>query len=109
MTTIPSWAVRGAKVVCINATSGQGAWINDAPTVGAIYTVKRAFINHVGRAALHLEELARSPSACKRFGTEVGYRADRFRPLVTLSSDIAEHFEHLLDVPASHEREAEAA
>ncbi len=98
MSAIPSWARVGAKVVCVRApwsTTPEPGFAH--PMVGDVLTVSGTDIRW--RVGLTFAE---------KHPNDV-YNVDNFRPLVTLSSDIAEHFEHLLDVPASHEREAEAA
>ena len=106
MSAIPSWARVGAKVVCIKGATRNkvGGW---APQTNGIYTIRSTFFAEGWGWFIRVEEFV----ACDVLwnGIEPGWDLPRFRPLVTLSSDIAEHFEHLLDVPASHEREAEAA
>lgn len=86
----------GQKVVCIddsghiNANGRRGTWEDgDAPKVGAIYTVRRSFTNEDGDAILWLDEIRRGPIARKEWGDDVGYGADRFRPVVERKTDIS--------------------
>jgi hypothetical protein len=99
MSGLPGWARVGAKIVCIDDTfDASGTGKEHQLTKGMVYTIM----------SIRWPFLRLSGTYNGRGGPG-GFLWHRFRPLVTLSSDIAEHFEHLLDVPASHEREAEAA
>lgn len=86
--SIPSWAVKGAKVVCVDAEPlDNHTWHpSEAPKAGAVYTVARAFI-HNGDAIVHLAELARELVSRKLWGPECGYAIERFRPLILRSQE----------------------
>jgi hypothetical protein len=83
----------GQKVVCIDASSRFGGWgiewaAGEAPIEGHIYTVIRSYC-FAGLPCLWLAEIKRSQSAQAIHGPDVGYHADRFRPLVTRKTDIS--------------------
>lgn len=112
MTDIPSWAVRGAKVVCITQAESPLTLRHNYPQKGGVYTIRAVVVCSTDlHPALLLDEVVNHTWDRRISQLEPGFGIEHFRPVqtVTLSSDIAEHFEHLLDVPASHEREAEAA
>lgn len=100
MSGIPSWAVRGAKVVCIEAD-----WIPDEqplmpprlPCLHEVLTI--ADIVDVGDCWLAFDEIA----------GDWFFHVDSFRPLVTRSQeqDIAEHFEHHLRAPVRETAEVQ--
>ena len=77
------------QVICIDDSlpkHGYG-WRGDAVFKGKIYTVREAFIYlPTGDRALILEEVRSTPVANAR--GEVGYMADRFRPVKDSSLDI---------------------
>ena len=99
MSAIPAWARVGAKVVFVDGRPGRIREPSKPLVVGEVYVLRTVS-----------DEF--SEPACQVVGDGLRWHEfmllSRFRPVqtVTLSSDIAEHFEHLLDVPASHEREA---
>jgi hypothetical protein len=87
-----SWEFKvGMKVVCVFAGSypeqAGTAWRGDAPIEGAVYTIKRVFLSN-GVPTLHLKEIERNEQAKRIYGKDVGYRAERFRPLVSKPSSI---------------------
>lgn len=82
--TIPSWARRGAKVVCWRCpTDGVRVAFADNPTVGAIYTLDRVDIGLNGIAAASLMEM----NCILPDGEEFGYELAAFRPLVDDTND----------------------
>lgn len=85
--SIPSWARKGTLVVCVDADSGKGVWIGDAPVEGHIYTLTGAWVAEDGFVDCSLAEIQRSPSAQRLWGKRVGYHLRRFRPLVEDSYD----------------------
>jgi hypothetical protein len=97
---IPAWAVRGAKVVCVNDRPLPGSiWWDDAPQKGAIYTVERARVLATGEPVLYLSEIARSPATILEHGGETGYGIFRFRPVHSIDDPRADValFKHHLD------------
>lgn len=112
MTGIPIWARVGAKCVCVDASGtnpfadGSG-WREDAPTVGAIYTISATWIDEgTGAPVAEFVELQRSSRSCDIHGAVLGYGIYRFRPLVTLEDDITTYFAELLTTPVRVEEEA---
>jgi hypothetical protein len=99
--TIPSWAVRGAKVVCVDDAE-HNDWLSpgimyfdglDGLAKGQIYTVREVFFDEIERAwSVRLEEIVRG----KFRGVEDGYNPCRFRPVVSQKDDLATHFEQYL-------------
>jgi hypothetical protein len=92
----------GQKVVCVDAETlfphrlGTGSFqIDEALVNGAIYTVRRDFIDHEGDRILWLEEVKRNERAKTFWGPDAGYGAWRFRPLVERKTSI-EIFERML-------------
>lgn len=90
MSTIPSWAVKGAKVVYLGRLRK-----NTARTVqlkkGAIYTIREIYQSPVtGNYGVSVAEVINGLHPV--FGLEYGYAIHRFRPVVTLEDDINEHF-----------------
>jgi hypothetical protein len=88
MTSAPSWAIPGAKVVCVNANGSDGCLI-----VGGIYVidcVRTPFIEICG------------------VGEGESFRGlwpDRFRPLTksTQEQDLDDYFRPILDVEGEAE------
>lgn len=80
------WAVVGAKVVCVDAKWGEPA--HHAPlTEGAMYEVRNVF-EALGKVGVRLVGVVNVPSFPG--GPELGYEADRFRPLHDTSKQIEE-------------------
>lgn len=106
--TIPSWAVKGAKVICIQ-TMPHGMRIAGAvyPELNQIYTIRKVVLctigKNAGRPSLLLEEVVNVTSINPlAFGVDSDREAsmpiDAFRPLITrsLEQDIFVHFsQHL--------------
>lgn len=81
----------GQKVVCVDASlMGQhGIWHKgEAPVEGQKYTILRCFMRK-GRLTVHLYEIQRSILTRLEWGPDVGYAAERFRPLVERKTDIS--------------------
>lgn len=101
MSAIPSWAVRGAKVVCIDNRWPEDTWYGAEvmPSLDTPYTI-RAVRQHVGgEFGLLLAEI-RNPVLYYADGArEAFFHIKRFRPLITQQDDIETHFKALLDVP----------
>jgi hypothetical protein len=96
MSGIPSWAVRGAKVVCVDGgtpTCEGMELIGWVPVTGDTYTLSRVWCRRDGRVLCELKEQPRT-SAAGGWGL-VGH----FCPLITQQDDIEAHFKALLDVP----------
>jgi hypothetical protein len=93
MSALPSWARVGAKVVCINADGFGCNWWGAYPVKGNQYTIS-----------------GYGPDFDTFMLAEIGGNAEwscyRFRPLVTLEEDIANHFQVHLDhtTPSDLER-----
>lgn len=106
MTNIPSWAVVGAKVVCVNSKPNPGTvWTNgDGLVEQEIYVIRRVFVNARGAPSLDLEGCERSLLTHLAFGFYVGYGITRFRPLInkTLEEDM-EMFVPLLKIVREEE------
>jgi hypothetical protein len=97
MSALPSWAVPGARVVCVD--DSPGCFGEAAPFAkGDILTIEGL---HPYNRSVELVE-------CKYYwgGRSLPFLVDRFRPLVTLEDDIANHFQAHLDhtTPADLER-----
>lgn len=106
--SIPSWAVKGAKVVCVDDTAAVRWADGEAPVLGAIYTIDRVRVLLSGTVVLDLVELRRHPISIAHHSGQCGYGIRRFRPLVTRTAeqDVSEHFAHHLHQSVS---ETEAA
>jgi hypothetical protein len=91
------WAVPGAKVVCVDASTVPGEiWKNgDCPVKGATYTISDVWVDNSGSLVLEFVEKQRSLKSEQAFGYRVGYNVRRFRPLITQADDVAK-FAHLL-------------
>jgi hypothetical protein len=100
---IPSWARRGAKVVCVDAEWGKDSlqrYLGLAPTLiaDAVYTVTRAEVDG-GEATVWLREAANDLPD----GVDSGFWLVRFRPLVEPKTEAEdrEFFRHWLKAPHS--------
>ncbi len=81
----------GQKVVCVDASSmGQGgSWRKgEALVEGAIYKIRRCFLRK-GKLDVHLFEVERTDDSKAEWGNDVGYAAERFRPLAPREADIS--------------------
>ena len=86
---VPSWAVKGAKVVCIKRepwTLIYGTSHGPDPAYGDVVTIEAtsAFGKFVMLELVGFFDL---------------YGVDSFRPLHTIETDIEAHFKALLNVP----------
>ena len=99
MSGIPSWAVRGAKVVCIDGAERSSKTVDGwAPKTGGIYTIRSTFFAEGWNCwYLRLEEYVADGVFWR--GIEPGWDLPRFRPLITEQDDLETHFKALLDVP----------
>lgn len=108
MTGIPSWAVKGAKCVCVRTQPPERRVVGAVyPLVGEVYTIRKVVICTIGMRSglpsLLLEEITNDTSINPLvIGVESSLEAampiDAFRPLVTRTQeqDIAEHFSGFL-------------
>lgn len=84
----------GQKVVCVDVDGdGNRVWHGDVPVVGGVYTVRDTGLCQLPlfnpEICLYFEEIKNN---CAWLGIryeDAGYRASRFRPLVTTSIDWA--------------------
>lgn len=97
MSGVPSWAVRGQKVVCVQGTSlATTGEVNI--TSGDVFTIRDILANDDG-VGLYLVEVVNPLRLTWAGQIERAYYIDRFRPLVTtktVAEDLA-HFRHHLD------------
>lgn len=80
----------GQKVVCINDKPREPntRWFGgEAPVVGQTYTIKRVYVFN-GCPSVWLEEVARHQRSLAIHGTDVGYGAYRFRPVIERKTSI---------------------
>lgn len=91
--TIPSWAVRGAKVVCVDAfiDAARHHKIIVPLVQNEVYTIREVTPRPDGVGIL-LDEIVNEKSVVFP-DLEYAYRIQRFRPLIALEDDIANHFE----------------
>lgn len=81
----------GQKVVCVDnkpAACYRDFSAREKPTVGAVYTVTRAFVRK-GVSTVHLREIARDEVSQRQHGFDVGYRTNRFRPIVEAKTEVS--------------------
>lgn len=90
MTNIPSWAVVGAKVVCVNSIADKGPWVPMEPiNKGEILTIRGVRTTSMGVGLYFLEK--RHPVVETTHGEmERSYLLHNFKPLVakTLEEDM---------------------
>jgi hypothetical protein len=74
----------GQRVVCVNDGRNEPlSWERGAElTNGLTYTISAIFVDHAGDLSFTLIEVKRGPEAIAVYGQCVGYRANRFRPLI---------------------------
>ncbi len=92
----------GDFVECVDV-GGWGDFVWDhgeAPTLGAIYTVRSVITDHMGGDALLLNELERTPRAKAFWGGEIGYAPWRFRPIYRPKSSLIEQLKRPVSEPA---------
>lgn len=101
MTHLPSWAVPGRKVVCVDANNTNGyVWHDNPPVKGEVYTISGVFIDRIVGVAVDLIEKPR-PIASGLAGCHLGYSITRFRPVVTLEDDMLTFRSLLNTVPTT--------
>lgn len=94
MTHLPSWAVPGRKVVCVD--DSVRPLMGDKLVKGSVYTISEPFLDVSGTPALRVRE-------AKSDHPQGGYRLVRFRPVVTLEEDMLTFRSLLNTVPAIKE------
>lgn len=108
MTDIPSWARRGAKVVCVADSWTDVVWGETAPTKGSVLTIReiRGSFSSRGGLDLMFEEIVNRPLAYYDGTLECGFHHSRFRPLITRTEqqDLALFTPMLDDAPTVLER-----
>lgn len=95
--SIPSWAIRGAKIVRVEPVYAARHAASVVPVVGQTYTIREVFLAKGGRPAVRLVEITCSWSDARNY--ERGWVLSHFRPLVSLQDDISAHFEQHLRSP----------
>jgi hypothetical protein len=114
MSGIPSWAVKGARVICIDDVFSEShrRLCRTLPVSGATYTLRKvSFVADVDVApCVLLEEVANEHVEHLQRGIlwrgEPRFALRRFRPLHTLESDLEAHFRILLRQPVSDKEPA---
>ena len=98
--SIPHWAVKGAKVVCVDGDFPY-CTLKNLPTEGAVYTVRETCVHPSGAPALRLEEVRNDPAQYIEAFEEGWLKLSRFRPLITrtLEQDVAQFRDLLADNP----------
>lgn len=94
----PSWAVPGAKVVCVrdNWTGGQFLSTRNLPKLRCVYTVRETrWVEGFG-LLLMLAEIVNPPFAFREGLIEPGFATSFFRPARTIEDDVS-LFKHLLN------------
>jgi len=103
MSGLPIWARPGVKVVCVDDSNQDDGRHDRKIVAGGIYVIRETMISNLGNPGVRLVGIAGS---INRFsGRETGWHIHRFRPLVSIEDDLAAHFNHLLDIPASKDME----
>jgi hypothetical protein len=103
MTSLPSWAVPGRKVVCIRGgfanRSSRGHRNNKQPKTKEIYTIRTTGASWIdGLPVLLLHEL---PNPDLSGIGDYGWACTRFRPVVTLEEDMLTFRSLLNTVPSN--------
>jgi len=97
--SIPSWAYRGAKVVCVkNFPRAEVEGVNH-PHVNSVYTIREIDPVPPGDCIRLAEVIGH---ICLD-GHEASWGIECFRPLITQSDDISAHFQHHLSNPVREE------
>jgi hypothetical protein len=97
--SVPSWARRGQKVVCVDDTDLEHrSYQETCPVSGAVYTIREVMpsTRWPGEFVITLVEIVNQPQRYAGGLCECCFRGTRFRPLVTLESDIETHFAQYL-------------
>lgn len=109
MSGLPSWAVKDARVVCVDDANQAMPWHEpeqgEFVTAGQVYTIRWAGIASDWQgdyAGVRLEGVARFDED----GHDAPFSVDRFRPLITLEDDLEAHFRVLLRQPVSDKEPA---
>lgn len=98
--SVPYWAVRGAKVVLVDANFRGDTDGLDLPELDQVYTIRDVTWNPYWREwQIRLVEVVNQPQLYNIGLAEAAWRISRFRPAVSLEDDIAAHFAHLLTTP----------
>ena len=100
----------GQKVVCVDDRPNAEClpWQRGEKIQhGHVYTILRLH-SHCGDFVCWLEEVRRSDTAIREWGPDVGYRIERFRPLIERKTDIS-IFTEILDKANSRPRVLEPA
>jgi hypothetical protein len=112
MTSLPSWAVPGRKVVCVSEFIGKirdidgrywppSRWGYTMPVVKSIYTICEVRV--VGGApGVRLVEIDNS-HVLDAGGKEIPFALKRFRPVVTLEEDMLTFRSLLNTLPANNQ------
>jgi hypothetical protein len=82
--SLPSWARKGVKVVCVDASPPKFGWRKDVLELGRVYTVRGACIAPTGNAGVLMAGVCAGEW---HTGNERGWWPWRFSPLVILGSD----------------------
>lgn len=104
MTHLPSWAVPGRKVVCVDASehyAGNPEFRDglDGLTKGQIYTIRGVYFRETtGRYCIRVSEIFGRYDAR---GEDVGFAIVRFRPVITLEDDMLTFRSLLNTVPTT--------
>jgi hypothetical protein len=94
---VPSWARKGAKVVCIGGWEHRGGYGDEVlPEVGETYTIRTVEFSLDGDVCLRLEEIVNARRSYSTGLDECQFYVGRFRPLVTLEDDVKTHFAQYL-------------
>jgi hypothetical protein len=90
--SLPSWAVRGQKVVCVDNKPRACAWKGSAPVsawlkVGAVYVIRRTSDRR--NPLIWLEGISRLRKVDGVGMADSGFHADRFRLISRRKTDIS--------------------
>lgn len=89
MSGIPAWAVRGAKVVCVERGEERNRGFVTYPVVGQVYTIRQVLDHPYGGAGIRLVEIENPalPYVVKAGDTprkhEASWMLHRFQPVIT--------------------------
>jgi hypothetical protein len=96
---IPSWAVPGARVVCVKNLRGNGYGTEQVPEINKVYTVREL----TSQDCLRVKEIVNPLCRYAEGDLEAAFKIHCFRPAVepkTEAEDFAK-FAHHLRTPAS--------
>lgn len=102
--SIPTWARKGAKVVCVNAEATSAFGVQEL-IEGDVYVIRWVGWFHHELQGRHA---AVRVVGIERFCNRRDYPFDalRFRPLISQADDISTHFQALLSTPVKKEEDA---